>query len=218
MPLTVALSIIFLSFLSPLNDSSLATDQKEVHLVDSATWHTNPVSPSSMNQRVEETAKEYKQYAPIPRLALYDIAFPKNTKEFEEIDGYSVLLLVVITQDSSEIPPTRVFARNEEKDISLTLISSAFSKTPKGSLMERVLGPNRWEGLYLLPTHLIVDSKELLIDFAAHRKDFVFAPFSEDGPPRLDYLSIIRKPMKDNPPSNALIKLIEREFPGFIQK
>ena len=215
LPLPLVLLVICSNLMGA---SPPAANRDEVHRVDSVTWQTEPVSPSVMNQRVEETAKEYEQYAPIPRVALYDIAYPKDAAEFQQMDGYSILLMVVLTHDPSEIPPARVYASCQGKELPLTLINSLYSKTYPGSLVEKVLGANRWEGLYLLPTYLRIDSKQLLIDFAAHRKNFIFADLSESGPPLLEYSSIIRKPRGKRPPNQALGKFIEREFPGFISK
>jgi hypothetical protein len=44
----------------------------EVHLIDPGTWTKQPVSPAAMSKRMEMTALEYREYAPIPRVGHRD--------------------------------------------------------------------------------------------------------------------------------------------------
>jgi hypothetical protein len=97
------------------------------------------------------------------------------------------------------------------------LFTSVIVKDSGSDLVKRVLGPNRWDGLYYYPVYLTLEAEELVMDFAKNRTGFVMAQFSDEDRKVLDLLKIPIPPPKGNkPPKEALIKLVAREYPGFI--
>lgn len=209
MKTTVALITTLLS-LGP----ALAED---THLLGPNSWKQQSVSPTAMNSRIERAANEYKRYAPIPRIGLFDTAYPADSKEYKALDGFAVMLLSVLTQPPEEIPPKRVYAKIGQEVVELKLLSSTFSKVDAAILTAKVFGKNRWDGLYLFPVYLERDAHELLMDFAKNRDDFVLTKFSGKDLNELGNLPIA-KPTSKEPDPEALRKIIAREFPGFIEK
>lgn len=190
---------------------------QDMHVVGPDTWLKQTASPSTVNSRINSVASDLEQYAPVPRIAFFDIAHPENADEYRALNGFSVMLLTVFAQRADELPPKRVFVRIGNEILELALISSVFSKTELTELTAKVFGESRWEGLFLFPTHLERDAQELLMDFAKNREGFVLTKFKSQNLESLNKLSLT-KPSSEKPNGAALLKIISREFPGFITK
>lgn len=189
---------------------------QDLHLLGPNSWTKHPVSPATMNDRIERAASEYRQHAPIPRVALFDIAYPADEDEYKALDGYAVMLVTVLSQTVDELPPRRVFVKVGEETSNLTLIASVFSNADPAQLTAAVFGTNRWEGLYLFPVYLKGVAQELLTDFARNREGFVLTRFREQD--LQDFPFTVTKPKAGKPNPGALATIISREFPGFIVK
>lgn len=190
---------------------------QEMHLVGPS-WHSmQPVSPATMNSRIERAATEYRQYAPIPRVGLYDIAYPANATEYNLMDGYAVMLVTVLSQRADELPPKRVFLKVRSKTVELRLISSVFFDGDPGKAVAEVFGRNRWDGLYLLPAYLRREAQGIMMDFARNRDGFQIGRFPEQDPEEVKDVPVT-KPAVGRPNADALARLVAREFPGFIMK
>lgn len=192
-----------------------APAQAEEHIIDKGYWASQPVSPMEMNLRVESAAAEYEEYAPVPRVALYDIAYPKDIEEFSATDGNGLLLVVVVVQDDRETPPKRVYLRAQGKDVPLTLISSVSSKQGGDTKVTKVFGRSRWEGLYYFPVYLRQEAETLMLDFAINRQGFILGDFTDSSAEELKYLPST-KPNGIGASITKLIAFIDREYPGFI--
>ncbi|HTU02259.1 MAG TPA: hypothetical protein VMG58_10605 [Candidatus Sulfotelmatobacter sp.] len=170
-----------------------------------------------MRQRIERLAVEYAGYAPIPRVALFDIAYPADAAEYAAVDGYGVLLVSLLTQVPEELPPERVYVYQQGSVVELPLLSAAFSTEPGRTVVGAVLGPHRWEGLYLLPVYLVQAGAELLVDFPINRQGFVLSRFTERNRVAIRHLPTTQ-PTAARPPAEALLHLISRAYPGFLAK
>lgn len=205
-------SVIFLIFLSTGSAAQPAVE----HRVDAGSWATSPTTPAYMNERFNTAAIEYQQYAPIPRIAISDLALPADQTEYERTGGYGVLLVSAISQEEDELPPKRITARIGTEIIELKLIASSSSNVNNASVAN-VFGLHRWDGLYAMPAYFIEDNAVLEMDFAKNRVGFVFEQFQD-----ADKANLLQIPLKVSAPDemavskDALIELIEREFPGFL--
>lgn len=190
---------------------------QDMHIVGPDTWLKQTASPSSVNKRIDLAAADLQQYAPVPRIGLFDIAYPADEEEYKALNGYAVMLLTVLSQRADELPPKRAFVRIGNEILELVLISSVFSKTELTELTTKVFGENRWDGLFLFPVYLERDAQELLMDYAKNRDGFVLTKFK---PQKLESLNkySFTKPSSAKPNLDALLKIISREFPGFITK
>lgn len=201
-----------------LSQYALAADQP-VHLLDTGSTASGPVAPSAMNERILDAAKEYDAYAPVPRVALFDIAYPLDKKEYAALGGYGVMLVTVITQEKDEIPPKRVYAVVDGSIVELHLFTSVFEKQERNAEINKVFGQYRWDGLYYYPVYLTERAQKLVMDFGSNRDGFVLGKFGEADKSVLSFLgSDISQPKVSQPPEKGLIKLISREYPGFLAK
>jgi hypothetical protein len=209
------LIFVFL-YLAVLSGAANAEDQT-MHLVKPGSWMQQPVTPETINRTIEQAAAQYLSYGSVPRAVFHNIAYPADAKEYAALHGFGVMLVSVFSQDKDEIPPKRLFARVGGTEVTLHLFTSVFVKDSGSDMVRRVLGPHRWDGLYYYPVYLTLKAEELVMDFAKNRADFVMVRFSDQDRKVLDLLKIPIPPPKGNkPPKEALIKLVAREYPGFV--
>ncbi len=188
---------------------------QEVHLVSPGASVQAPLSPAVLSQRVQQAALRYQQYAPVPRFGVFDIAYPKDLNELTATGGFGIAVVVIHSQQSSELPLKRLYLRTGGEAIELTLLSSASSQVESSSLQHRVFGAHRWEALYTFPATQQQAGSELVADFQINRFGFVLSRFQDSG--------LSRTPGAENsklvqraPDLPALLELAKREFPGFV--
>ena len=135
-------------------------------------------SPLSIDQALEQMAQEYSDQS-TDRVVRDDIAFPANEAEYKNLGKHAILLLAAVTHDPAELPIARVYLEKEEGVIELQKIGSLLCRTPRGSAVERVLGPYRENAFYLLPISSYFQKAKLVIDFARNRSGFQLIQFPE---------------------------------------
>jgi len=211
------LILVFL-YLAVLSVAVSAADRM-MHLMKPGSRVQQPVTPETINRRIEQAAAQYISYISVPRATFHDFAYPADEKEYAALDGFGVMLVSVFSQDRDEIPPKRIFARVGDSEITLHLFTSVFVKESGSDMVKKVLGPNRWDGLYYYPVYLTLQAKELVMDFAKNRTGFVMAQLADKDRAALDFLKTpILPPKGDKPPKEAITKLVAREYPGFVIK
>jgi hypothetical protein len=197
--------------------AACASAGSNVHVVSLTTWAQTPTVPDAMKQRVEDTALDYQQNAPVPRVALFDIAYPSSDAELVDMAGYGVLLLTTLSQNHDELPPKRLYVVIDGIERPLAPITATKTTATQSPAVAKVLGSNRWDGLYLFPVYLTRDDAALSIDFAANRSGFILGNFSDADQKTLNYSAFVDSaPTVDAPSSDAVMRLVGREFPGFI--
>src|SRR4029077_1242745 len=80
------------------------TAQTPNHVEAALGWYAGPVSHGAIDAKLRAAALQYRQYAPIPRVAFYDIAYPADSAEAIGLRGNGVLVITAISQDSTELP------------------------------------------------------------------------------------------------------------------
>src|SRR2546430_13226576 len=78
-------SIAFTALRSP------AWAQAALHLETDAGWSHGAVSNAALDARLAAAALQYRSYAPVPRIAFFDLAYPKDSTEAAPTHGYAVL-------------------------------------------------------------------------------------------------------------------------------
>jgi hypothetical protein len=197
--------------------SSSGVCAQDLHLVAPDSWSQQSLAPQGLEQRIQQAAVTYQGYGQIPRVAFFDIAFPADTDEYLALDGYAVLLVAAQSQSIEELPPRRVYVRLRQKTIELQLLASASCKTAPNSVLSKVFGPYRWEGLYLFPVFARLKGDELVMDFATNRTGFVLGRFEPASAETLAKLPV-QLPSSAVPAYEPLQKIIVREFPGFVPR
>jgi len=171
-----------------------------------------------MNTQISDAAEKYKEYAPIPRIAFFDIGYPKNKVEYGELNGYGILLVSSMSQDASELPLKRVFFSSNGQDHELvflkefkTMLASNDSQTAK------TFGLHRVDSLYLFPVYFRFQKGELKIDFSKNRDGMKLAEFDGEVPQTLRNLPT-SKPLDAKVIDERLKIFLKREYPGYSDK
>lgn len=181
-------------------------------------WSKNPVTPETVRRRVEEAAVKYQAYAPIPRVILYDIGYPKDAREYAGLDGHAVVVITALSQERGELPLRRVYVAADGKEVELQLLKRVLSEQKPGEdVAARTFGPFRADALYLLPLHLRARPGELVADFAANRTGMKVADFSTPLPDDVKGFAV-KPPTGAGPSAEALAQFIRREYPSFFRE
>jgi len=181
-------------------------------------WRRQPVDNATMNQRAVELAEQYKQYAPIPRIALYDIGYPKDKAEFDELNGYAILLIAAWSQSPNELPLKRAYMTlSDGKTVELKGIKQISVKEESAaSQVAKTFGQYRTDTLYLFPVFLRFQAGNLLIDFSQNRIGMKVASFDGNKPEGIGFLPET-KPNPAKSIEKALQAFIKREYPGYVE-
>ncbi len=202
--------IVIIIFL--LIPNIFAGDNEElIHVIDKGSTDYIPIDKDKMWQKIKDTATEYQQYAPIPRVAFFDITYPKDKDEYNELGGFGILLVTAVSQLETEFPIKNVYITTQNLKIELLKIGIIKSFIPKEpGVVISTVGKYREDSIYLFPMYLRAQSGQLPIDFSKNRSGFVLSefPYEEDELP-------VKQPTKKAPSKEALMEIIEREIPIF---
>ena len=184
---------------------------------EASTWRNKPATPERMNQRLEESAIKYKANAPIPRIVLYDIGYPRNDAEYDALDGNAVILMTALAQVREELPIKRVYVLFEGKEIELSQLKLVLSEKTTNDVVAKTFGTFRMDALYLLPMTLRIRQSDLLVDFAQNRFGMRVAVF---GTPLSEEVSklTIKAPTGMIGSKETLDAFIKREYPSFFSE
>ena len=206
--------------------STAASAQEPGYLVGDLGWSRPPFTNAALVERIHHRALEIRkmlqQYeisrqhdAPRPlRMAFLDIAWPRDSPEYTALAGYAVLTLTAFSQDSLELPISRLYIEADERQSDLELVVAVSSRVPRNdSIVGTTLGPYRTDALYLIPVSMAWSKGRLLADFAVHRTAFHIHEFTGEPPPSIRDLP--SSPATTAPPREAVVEFVAREFPDF---
>jgi hypothetical protein len=189
-------------------------DDAPGHFVAFADFVMQPTSSGNIASRIDAAAEKYQQYAPIPRIGFYDIAWPSSEAELAALNGHGVVLVTVLTQDAKEVPLSRVYGRVDGVEVPLQQIAAVSTIQDSSKPSSRVFGPYRWDALYVLPVYLESRSARIEADFAANRTGFVLGILSVERASTHGYSSAGLEVPTKAPNREEIVKFILREFPG----
>ena len=193
--------------------NSFARAQAPVHLESRIGWSHSSVSNAVLDARLRGAAVQYRSYAPVPRIAFFDIAYPKDSAEATTTRGYALLVVTAVVQDSTELPIPRLYVRSAGGDRALLLLARVASWVPTTDTTVRLtFGQFRLDALYLLPMDARMAAGDLLADFAAHRQGFRLAHFAGDIPEPVRRLKVTTT-SSEPPPASNLWVMVRREYP-----
>ena len=198
-------------FFFVISNSHAANHENQIHVIKPGDINYLPVHKDKMWQNIKEAAIKYQQYAPLPRVAFFDITYPKDKKEYEELGGHGVLLVTAISQLKEELPIKDVYVTTQNSKVKLEKIGFKISFIPeKPKVVIATVGKYREDSIYLFPMYLRAQSGHLTIDFSKNRAGFILSefPYEQDELP-------IKQPAKKGPSKEALNKIIKREIPIF---
>src|SRR5213083_2549744 len=150
-------------------------------------WSRNPATDAEMTDRLRGAASQYRRYAPIPRIALYNIGYPSSPAEYEALNGYGAIVVTVVAQDSAELPLARLYFRSAAGvESALPVVVFRCGRlVPADSVVATTFGNNRCDALHFFPVQLAPTQGDLLADFAVRRSGFRIERFSGQTPPAL---------------------------------
>lgn len=181
-------------------------------------WSRAPVTPERMRLRIEEAAVKYQTYAPVPRIVLYDIGYPRDAGEYASLEGYAVILITALSQERGELPLRRVYLSADGKEVELKLLKLVLSEQPaNGDVTSKTFGPYRADALYLLPLQLRARPGDLLADFTSNRTGMKVADFAAPLPDDVQGFDL-KPPAGAAPPPGVLEQFIRREYPSFFKE
>jgi hypothetical protein len=161
--------------------------QDYVHIIPKTySYQDNPTSANLMTERIKKGAEEYEKYAPVPRIALMDYAFGADLDEFKALNGYGVLYIASLNQDTTEYPLKRVYFKINGSIIELQKIGEVKVEVTD-DVIKKTFGKNRVDYYYLIPYKETQMESEIIIDWTNNRKDFVLGKFPDGN--KLDYLN-----------------------------
>jgi hypothetical protein len=186
-----------------------AASTAQVHVETTQGFTSAPISNAAIDSRLVAGAAQYRRFAPIPRLALYDIVLPRDSAEAAGLGGNAVLVVTALVQDSSELPLKRVYVATPSGTLELASEGAVVSYVTD-TLVRTTFGRFRMDAVFLLPLRARAAAGDLLADFSAHRQAFRLAQFAS-VPESLTRLGQL--PAASPPPSATLWAFIRREYP-----
>jgi len=179
-------------------------------------WYGHPVTGDYISGELDKLAVQYKEYAPIPKMAIYDIGYPKDSKEFESLDGYGLILVAAVSQTKEELPIKRIYILTGGKEVNLTRMHMYLSNAEDPSSQTfKTLGGFRMDAIFAFPVYLRLQPGLVYVEFAKDTKPMTLAKFNGETPNSLVRLPN-RRPAGTDYPSMALRTFMKREYPGYF--
>lgn len=194
-------------------DPGWTEPEDHLHIRERTGYSSEPVSSARIDEFILETALRYQKFGAVAaRGGFHDIAFPKDSKEFHRFNGYGLLVVTAVSQDSSELPLGRVYVQGEHgPEVLQRLFSISSAVEPPDGAVAQVFGPFRADAMYLFPVHWKFKDSKLLTDFAQNRRGFQLATFPERIPPALKALP--KEKPTSIPPLEEIRQFALREYP-----
>lgn len=172
-------------------------------------------TPKMLDRQINDVAKtQQSRGAPAARYGVYSIAWPKDAAERDELAGFAVLLVTVLTQMQQELPLQRVYLVSPDGDqMPLRQLNSWPGKIGPNTLTYTQLGKFRQDAFYIIPGAAVRRAGEVRLDFAVNRVGFVLIHLPATAQ---DLGYELSDPAPGAQPDNAVLRaMIQREFPGF---
>ena len=188
--------------------------QERGHLVAATQPANGALTPEAFAAHIEDGANRLLARQPglqADRYVDFDLAWPHDAQEWNNLNGNAVLLIGALAQDASELPLARLYlVAADGTKVELRRIGSARRQVPPDSKSAAVFGPNLSEEFYLLPVSALESGTQLQCDFARNRLGFVIAR-GLTAPERFTGMQAAGAP----PPLSAVRALLGRQYPGF---
>jgi len=187
-----------------------------LHITDPAGGLSKRAATDSIiSGQIAAAARDYRQYAPVPRGAFYDLAWPKDTAEYRRMAGFGLILITAVDQQAAELPIARAYVETANgRDSTLTLLGSIASEIPAADTSARtVFGRYRFDALYLVPLAPGWRGSVVIIDFTQGRTGFRVGRIAETTPAEVAGATTR---LAARPEAAAVAVMIRREYPDFI--
>jgi hypothetical protein len=198
-----------------LASAALPARAQILHYGSRFTDSREPVTNAALDGKVQQVAAQYRSYAPVPRVAFYDVAYPTDSGEYIAMHGYALLVVTAIDQDSSELPPARVYVTSASGEHSLPLVCLRPSIVADAGV-RATFGSRRVDAVYLLPVPLRSQGGQLLLDFARNRDGFRLGLLDSPLPATVQPMTQLQT-APDLPSVTTVWAMFEREYPDLAR-
>jgi hypothetical protein len=190
--------------------AALAVSPLLAQTVKSQTEAQDPTTIDSVAASLENTAHSLEKNGGL-RGSNMQWHSPANATEYRALARYVPVLVVVVSQDESELPLKRVYVDADGGTTELKRISRVRSVDPT-SFTSKILGKYRETSYYLLPVALLSSQGKLVADFAVHRTGYQLAVLTD---PPLAFVQADSHPLPfpgDTPDQTVLHDFVKRHF------
>jgi hypothetical protein len=210
----VKFGISALVFAATLSLAPAAVVQAQV-ILQPDSLQSGATTPQKLNDQIREGAKtQQARGTPAARYGVYTIAWPKDAAERDQLAGYAVLMVTVVTQTQQELPLQRVYlVPTNGTQTQLRQLNSWLGTIGPKTLTYTQLGKFRQDAFYTIPGAAVRRDGEVRLDFAINRVGFVLVHLPTTAQ---DLGYELKDPAPGAQPNNAVLRaMIQREFPGF---
>jgi len=181
-----------------------------IHLIDrNKNWSYEKADSLVINDRVKESAREYKDIGLPERFAQCDSALPKDMKEYIDLNKNAIVMITALSHNKDELPLKRVYIDYMGKEVELEKLLSD-SVEVKDEEVRAVFGDYREDSFYLLPIYFMMKDCKLVIDWGKNRKGFTLKEYPSD----LDEGYIVA----DKDPSDQGFELVEEALREILER
>ncbi len=178
-----------------------------------------PTGEGSAIAKLRDAQSRFTDDMHVECTVLTDLAFPHSKEEFDELGGWTFVLLSGFSHRAEELPFKRVYMRFRDQSVDLQpLLERASEVSAEDADVVETFGSHRFDGLYYIPVAMTQAPVEIVVDFAAARSDFVAQTFpmpnSELGLP--EGVNLDQEPSTPQP--KAIVAFVKREYPFMVPK
>ncbi|MCO5113930.1 MAG: hypothetical protein M9899_07125 [Bdellovibrionaceae bacterium] len=186
--------------MSPIVFAATENTKNSLPVVYDGGIKQGPTCAPKMAQRFSTSAEEYKGME-VHRLAMTDLALPKDDQETVELDCYGVLLVSGSTHEKAELPFTMKTADGALDQI------KCFDEKPLNKTVSQVLGKYRRSCFYAMPLNILTEKNMLFADWSRNRTNQIIVHYPLEEP----IYKFNCKP-KHKPKVSAFKKILQREY------
>ncbi len=166
-----------------------------------------------MQNRLLEAASYYTPKKRASRIAVFDMAYPTNSTEYNVMNGFGILWVTVLVQDTNILPVEITLQGSDDNHINLIPLH-LFRTIENDRRITRTLGKHRLDGIYLLPLLENSQGAALYIEFAVPGKGFVLGNLENEFP---DALGELYNEVMDIPEETVAEVMLVREYPVYAE-
>jgi hypothetical protein len=207
-------AIFALGFAAALSFAPAAVVKAQV-ILQQDRLQSGATTPEKLNQQIREGAvTQQARGTPAARYGVYTISWPKDAEERDQLAGFAVVMVTVVTQTQAELPLQRAYlVPPDGNQMPLRQLNSWLGKIGPKTLTYTQLGQFRQDAFYTIPGAAVRRQGEVRLDFAINRVGFVLIHL----PTTVQDLGYeLKDPAPGAQPNNAVLReMIKREFPGF---
>lgn len=186
--------------MSPVVFAATENTKNSIPVVYEGASKQTPTCAPEMDQRFSTAAEEYKSIG-VHRLALTDLALPKDDQETKELDCYGVLLVSGSTHEKAELP---FLIRTADGVLSKI---KCIEEKPLDQKVSQVVGKYRNSCFYAMPLNILTEKNMLLADWSRNRTHQIIVHY----PLEESIYKFNCKP-KHKPKASAFKKILKREY------